>query len=54
MNCDLKDTLEIVIPNASAIGISLSECNEILTFFSLVLAISISMYKLYYWNFKKK
>ena len=54
MNSDLKDTLEIVIPNASAIGISLSDTNEILTFISLVLAISISMYKLYFWNFKKK
>tara|TARA_R110000822_G_scaffold4287_1_gene18395 strand:- start:103 stop:267 length:165 start_codon:yes stop_codon:yes gene_type:complete len=54
MNSDLKDTLEIVIPNASAIGISLSDTNEFLTFVSLILAISISIYKLYYWKFKKK
>ena len=54
MNSDLKDTLEVVIPNAGAIGISITDCNEYLTFISLILAISISFYKLYYWNFKNK
>jgi len=52
MDSDIKQTLEVVIPNASAIGISLTDCNEYLTFISLVLAISISVFKLYQWNKK--
>lgn len=54
MNSDLKDTLEVVLPNAGAIGLSLADFNEILTMISLVLAISISLFKLYHWKFKKK
>jgi hypothetical protein len=53
MKSEVKDTMEILAANGTAIGISLTECNEILTFISLVLAISISLYKLYYWTFKK-
>mgnify|MGYP003122627197 FL=1 len=53
MNSDLKDTLEVVIPNASAIGLSITDCNEYLTFLSLILAISISFFKLYSW-YKKR
>ena len=54
MNSDLKDTLEVVLPNAGAIGLRLADFNEILTMISLVLAISISLFKLYNWKFKKK
>jgi len=54
MNSDLKDTLEVVLPNAGAIGLSLADFNEILTMISLVLAISISLFKLYNWKFKRK
>jgi hypothetical protein len=53
MKSEVKDTMEILAANGTAIGISLSETNEILTFISLILAISISFYKLYYWTFKK-
>lgn len=53
MKNEVKDTMEILAANGTAIGISLSETNEILTFISLILAISISFYKLYYWTFKK-
>ena len=54
MDSDIKDTLEVIIPNAGAIGLSITDCNEYLTFISLVLAISISLFKLYNWKFKKK
>tara|TARA_R110000737_G_scaffold203797_1_gene222713 strand:+ start:303 stop:467 length:165 start_codon:yes stop_codon:yes gene_type:complete len=54
MNSEVKDTIEIVVANGTAIGISLSNVNEILTLISLFFAIGISIYKIYYWNFKKK
>jgi|5B_taG_2_1085324.scaffolds.fasta_scaffold97162_2 hypothetical protein len=54
MDSDIKDTLEVVIPNAGAIGLSITDCNEYLTFISLVLAISISLFKLYNWKSKNK
>jgi hypothetical protein len=54
MNSDMKDTLEVVIPNAGAIGFSITDCNEYLTFISLVLAISYSIIRLYMWQHKKK
>jgi hypothetical protein len=54
MNSDIKDTLEVVIPNAGAIGFSITDCNEYLTFISLVLAISYSVIRLYKWKYKKK
>ena len=54
MDSDIKDTLEVIIPNAGAIGLSITDCNEYLTFISLTLAISISLFKLYNWKFKKK
>jgi hypothetical protein len=42
---DLKDTLQVGIANGSAIGFSITDCNEILTFVSLTLAIGFTIYK---------
>jgi len=42
---EAKDTLQVGLANASAIGFSITDCNEILTFVSLVLAIGFTIYK---------
>ena len=42
---DLKDTLQVGVANISAIGLSMAQVNEILTFVSLVLAILFTIYK---------
>ena len=42
---DLKDTLQVGLANGSAIGFSITDCNEILTFVSLILAIGFTVYK---------
>tara|TARA_R110000824_G_scaffold269521_1_gene458006 strand:- start:173 stop:331 length:159 start_codon:yes stop_codon:yes gene_type:complete len=42
---DLRDTIQVGIANGSAIGFSITDCNEILTLVSLVLAISFTIYK---------
>ena len=42
---DLKDTIQVGIANGSAIGFSITECNEILTLVSLILAITFTAYK---------
>ena len=42
---DLKDTLQVGLANGSAIGFSITDCNEILTLVSLVLAIGFTIYK---------
>jgi hypothetical protein len=42
---EAKDTLQVGLANASAIGFSITDCNEILTLVSLVLAISFTIYK---------
>ena len=42
---DLKDTLQVGIANGSAIGFSITDCNEVLTLISLILAISFTVYK---------
>ena len=48
---DIKDTLQVGIANASAIGFSITDCNEVLTLISLLLAISFTIYK--FVKFKK-
>ena len=48
---DLKDTIQVGIANWSAIGVSLVEANELLTFVSLILAICFTIYK--FIKFKK-
>ena len=42
---EAKDTLQVGLANASAIGFSITDCNEILTFVSLILAIGFTVYK---------
>jgi hypothetical protein len=42
---DLKDTIQVGLANGSAIGFSITDCNEILTFISLGLAIAFTIYK---------
>jgi|TARA_R110001599_G_scaffold106001_1_gene267317 hypothetical protein len=42
---DLKDTLQVGLANGSAIGFSITECNEVLTLVSLTLAIAFTIYK---------
>ena len=50
---DLKDTIQVGLANGSAIAFSITECNEILTLVSLVLAISFTIYKFIKFNIKK-
>ena len=50
---DLKDTIQVGIANGSAIGVSLVEANELLTFLSLCLAIAFTIYKFIKLNIKK-
>tara|TARA_R110000824_G_scaffold308717_1_gene496153 strand:+ start:895 stop:1053 length:159 start_codon:yes stop_codon:yes gene_type:complete len=42
---NLKDTIQVGLANGSAIGVSLVEANEILTFASLIIAIVFTVYK---------
>jgi hypothetical protein len=42
---NLKDTIQVGLANGSAIGFSITNCNEILTFVSLILAIVFTVYK---------
>ena len=48
---ELKDTIQVGVANGSAIGFSITDCNEYLTLFSLILAISFTIYK--FVKFKK-
>ena len=41
----MKDTMQILTANAGAIGVSLANVNDILTFLSLSLAIAFTIYK---------
>jgi|TARA_R110001583_G_C5580271_1_gene402837 hypothetical protein len=42
---NLKDTIQVGLANGSAIGFSITDCNEVLTFVSLILAIVFTVYK---------
>ncbi len=42
---EVKDTLQVGLANSSAIAFSVTDCNEILTLVSLILAISFTVYK---------
>lgn len=42
---EIKDTAQVGIANFSAIGLSMAQVNEILTFVSLILAILFTIYK---------
>ena len=50
---DVKDTLQVGLANGSAIGFSITDCNEILTFVSLILAIAFTVYKFLFYEKKK-
>ena len=41
----MRDTTEVIIANASALGLTLTQCNELLQFISLSLAIAFTIYK---------
>jgi hypothetical protein len=43
----MKDTTEVLIANGGVIGLSLSECNDVLLFISTTLAIIFTIYKFY-------
>jgi len=49
---DLKDTIQVGLANGSAIGFSITDCNEYLTLISLMLAICFTIYK--FIKFEKK
>ena len=50
---EIQDTAQVALANGTAIGISLVEVNEILTFISLTLAIGFSIYKFVRYEKKK-
>ena len=45
MTKELKDTVEVLAANGGALGITLTQCNQLLQMISLVLAISFTIYK---------
>jgi hypothetical protein len=49
-----KDIIEVGVANGGVLGLSLTECNEILLFISTSLAIVFTLYKFYRINAKKK
>jgi tetrahydromethanopterin S-methyltransferase subunit C len=48
---EIQDTLQVGIANGSAIALSITDCNQILTLVSLILAIAFTIYK--FVKFKK-
>ena len=50
---ELKDTLQVGLANGSAIGFSITDRNQYLTFISLTLAIAYTLYKFYHFENKK-
>ena len=47
---EIKDTAQVGLANVSAIGLSMAQVNEMLTFVSLVLAITFTIYKFSKYN----
>ena len=45
MKLEMNDTIQTISANLGAIGISLTQANEILTFLSLGMAIVFTIYK---------
>jgi EamA domain-containing membrane protein RarD len=45
MTKELKDTIEVMAANGGALGLTLVQCNEMLQFVSLSLAIIFTVYK---------
>tara|TARA_X000000368_G_scaffold158590_1_gene124949 strand:+ start:1596 stop:1754 length:159 start_codon:yes stop_codon:yes gene_type:complete len=50
---EVQDTIQVGLANGSAIAFSITECNEVLTLVSLVLAIAFTVYKFVKFNTKK-
>ena len=46
----VRDTVQVAVANSTAIGFSITECNELLTFVSLILAISFTIFKFFKYN----
>ena len=44
---DLKDTLQVGLANGTAIGVSLSEINEVLSLIALGLSIAYTIFKFF-------
>lgn len=47
MHNELKDTVTVLGANAGALGLTLTECNQVLTLISLLLAIGYTCFKIY-------
>jgi len=47
MGQELKDTVSVIAANGGALGVTLTQCNEMLQFVSLILAIAYTGYKIY-------
>lgn len=45
MNTGMRDTIEVVAANGGALGLTLTQCNEMLQLVSLTLAIAFTVYK---------
>jgi|TARA_R110002124_G_scaffold254993_1_gene420598 hypothetical protein len=45
MTRELKDTVEVLAANGGALGLTLTQCNELLQTISLILAIAYTAYK---------
>jgi|TARA_R100000995_G_C3466190_1_gene115812 hypothetical protein len=50
---EIQDSAQVAVANGSAIGISLVEANELLTFISLSLAIAFTLYKFFIYEKNK-
>ena len=46
----VQDTIQVVTANSIGIAFSITECNQILTFISLCLAIGFTIYKFVKFN----
>tara|TARA_R110002167_G_scaffold8136_1_gene37746 strand:- start:6 stop:170 length:165 start_codon:yes stop_codon:yes gene_type:complete len=53
IDSNMKDTASVLAANGGVIGLSFSECNEILLFVSTSLAIIFTLYKFYKLSKKK-
>ena len=45
MTTEMRDTVEVVAANGGALGLTLTQCNEVLQLVSLALAIGFTIYK---------
>jgi len=49
----VQDSLQVGLANSTAIAFSITECNQVLTLVSLVLAITFTVYKFIKFDKKK-